>query len=50
MEWRKKDTSKLKVSTPSENEELIISYIEGTLTDQAREDWMIQPSSAASSF
>ena len=41
LEWRKKDTSiQLKVSTPTENQELIISYIKETLTDQAREDWM----------
>ena len=39
--WRKKDISiQLKISTPTENQELVISYIKGTLTDQAREDWM----------
>ena len=39
LEWRKKDISiQLKVPTPTENQELVISYIKGTLTDQARED------------
>ena len=41
LEWRKKGTSiQLKIPTPTENQELIISYIPETFTDQAREDWM----------
>ena len=41
LEWRKTDTFiQLKIPTQTENQELVISYIKGTLTDQVREDWM----------
>ena len=41
LEWRKKETSiRLMIPTIPENQELVISYIKGSLTDEAREEWM----------
>jgi hypothetical protein len=39
LNWRKVPFH-LKTIVPLKNDELVISFIEGTLTDQAREDWM----------